>query len=77
MDVYILPWLGTSELIPQGSCTLDPRALLLLIATCGTRVTSKKERGKTWLPGSAGVSEEVEGSSANGRQRTRGQKPAE
>lgn len=30
MDFYILPFLGSFEFNPWGSCTLDPRALLLV-----------------------------------------------
>lgn len=52
MDFYILPFLGSSEFNPRGSCTLDPRALLLLIAPWSTRVTSGKKRGETRRRGS-------------------------
>lgn len=52
MDVYILPSLGSSEFNPQGSCTCDPRALPLLIATGAQELHLERKGGEL---GSAGA----------------------
>lgn len=54
MDFYILPFLGSFEFNPWGSCTLDPRALLLVHYSTLEHKSCiwKKKRGETRRRGS-------------------------
>lgn len=69
MDFYILPFLGSFEFNPWGSCTLDPRALLLVHYSTLEHKSCiwKKKGGKLGDEARGRASKEGEGSSENGR----------